>query len=100
MMKRGLNITPEGVTRSLAKIEESFAKVNALLADGRRFLVGTKFTVADLTFASLAAPVLLPDQLDVGLPPYEMFGAARAQIDTWRATPAGAFALRMFKEER
>lgn len=100
MIQRGLNITPDGVARSLEKIEESFAKVTALLADGRRYLAGDRFTVADLTFASLAAPVLLPEQLDVGLPPYEMFGAARAQIDTWRATPAGAFALRMFEEER
>jgi glutathione S-transferase len=100
MIQRGLNITPDGVARSLEKIEASFAKVGALVADGRRYLVGDRFTVADLTFASLAAPVLLPDQLDVGLPPFEMFGAARAQIDTWRASPAGAFALRMFKEER
>ena len=100
MIKRGLDITPDGVARSLAKIEDSFARVTGLLADGRRYLVGDRFTVADLTFAALAAPVLLPDQLDVGLPPYEMFGDARAQIDTWRATPAGAFAQRMFKEER
>jgi glutathione S-transferase len=100
MIQRGLNITPDGVARSLDKIEEAFAKVTAMLADGRRYLVGDRFTVADLTFASLAAPVLLPDQLDVGLPPYEMFGAARAQIDRWRATPAGAFAQRMFEEER
>jgi glutathione S-transferase len=100
VIRRGLNITPESVARSLAKIEEGFTKVTALLADGRRYLVGERFTVADLTFASLAAPVLLPDQLDVGLPPYEMFGAAIPRIDAWRATPAGAFALRMFKEER
>jgi glutathione S-transferase len=100
MIQRGLNVTPEGVARSLEKIEEAFAKITALLADGRRYLVGDRFTVADLTFASLAAPALLPDQLDVGLPPYEMFGDARAQIDAWRATPAGAFAQRMFREER
>jgi glutathione S-transferase len=100
MIQRGLDVTPEGVARSLEKIEETFAKITALLADGRRYLVGNRFTVADLTFASLVAPVLLPDQLDVGLPPYEMFGDARAQIDAWRATPAGAFAQRMFKEER
>lgn len=99
-LKRGLNITPDGVARSFAKIEEAFARVGALLGDGRRFLAGDRFTAADLTFAALAAPVLLPPQLDVGLPPREMFGAATAQIDAWRATPAGGFALRMYEEER
>jgi glutathione S-transferase len=99
-IKRGLNITPDSVARSLAKIDETFGRVAARLADGRRYLVGDRFTVADLTFAALAAPVLLPDQLDVGLPPRELFGAATAQIDSWRASPAGAFALRMFAEER
>jgi glutathione S-transferase len=100
MMKRGLNITREGVARSLAKIEDAFARVGALLRDGRRYLAGDRFTAADLTFASLAAPAVLPPQLDVGLPPYEMFGPAIPQIDAWRASPAGAFALRMFEEER
>ncbi|HET9989713.1 MAG TPA: glutathione S-transferase C-terminal domain-containing protein, partial [Kofleriaceae bacterium] len=99
-IKRGLNVTPDGIARSLVKIEDAFARVGARLADGRRYLVGDRFTVADLTFAALAAPVLLPDQLDVGLPPRDLFGAANAQIDAWRATPAGAFALRMYSEER
>jgi len=99
-LKRGLNITPDGVARSLAKIEDAFARVGAVLRDGRRYLAGDRFTAADLTFAALAAPVLLPPELDVGLPPREMFGAATAQIDAWRATAAGAFALRMFAEER
>lgn len=99
-LRRGLNITPDGVARSLAKIEDTFARVGALLGDGRRYLAGDRFSAADLTFAALAAPVLLPAQLDVGLPPREMFGAATAQIDAWRASAAGAFALRMFAEER
>jgi len=100
VLKRGLNITPDGVARSLAKIEDTFERVGALLRDGRRYLAGDRFTAADLTFASLAAPVLLPKELDVGLPPYELFGPAIPQIDAWRASPAGAFALRMYAEER
>lgn len=100
MMARGLNITTEGVARSFAKIEAMFAKVSALLADGRAYLAGDRFSVADLAFAALAAPVLLPEEQDVGMPPRAMFGAANAQIDAWRATPAGAFALRMYREER
>ena len=100
VIQRGLNITPDGVERSLAKIDDAFARIGALLRDGRRYLAGDRFTAADLTFAALAAPVLLPPQLDVGLPPREMFGPALPQIDAWCATAAGAFALRMFAEER
>jgi glutathione S-transferase len=100
MLRRGLNITADGVARSLVKIDATFARISALLADGRRYLVGDRFTVADLTFAALAAPVLQPDDVDLGLPPREFFGAANAQIDAWRATPAGAFALRIYKEDR
>jgi glutathione S-transferase len=100
MMRRGMNITPEGVARSLTKIEDTFARVGALLADGRRYLTGDRFTVADLTFASLAAPALAPAEH-----PYmhgvDLFPAeARAQIDRWRDTPAGQFGLRMYAEER
>ena len=35
-------------------------QVDQALADGRPFICGEKFTAADLTFASLAAPVILP----------------------------------------
>src|SRR5262249_24561673 len=40
MLRRGLTITPDGVERSRHKIAESFARVEALLADGRRYLTG------------------------------------------------------------
>jgi glutathione S-transferase len=101
MMKRGLNITPEGVERSRAKIAQVFAGIGARLADGRRYLVNDHFTVADLTFASLATPILLPPELPnlaaaaPLLPP-----AARVEHDAWRATAAGQFALRLYREER
>ena len=35
-------------------------QVDEALADGRPFICGEKFTAADLTFASLAAPVIVP----------------------------------------
>lgn len=35
-------------------------KLYALLADGRKYLVGERFSAADLTLASLSAPLLLP----------------------------------------
>ncbi len=101
LLKRGLKIDAAGAERSRVKIDEQLAKISALLADGRRFLVGKRFSIADLTFAALAAPVLLPDGHPVPPAPLDAFPAAgRAQVRAWRATPAGAFALRMYLEQR
>lgn len=101
LLKRGLKIDAAGAERSRLKIEEAFALINAILGDGRRYLVGDRFSVADLTFASLASPVLLPREHPFGLPPPEDFPeAARTQIEAWRATPAGQFALRIYADHR
>jgi len=101
MMKRSLKIDAAGAERSRQKIEETFALVSELLGDGRRYLVGNRFSVADLTFAALAAPVLLPREHPFGPPPLDEFPpAARAQIEAWRATRAGQFALRIYADHR
>jgi glutathione S-transferase len=101
LLRRRMKIDVAGVERSRVKIEAVFARVAELLADGRRYLAGDRFSVADLTFASLAAPVLLPTQYPVELPPVELFNRdARDQIEAWRKTPAGAYALRVYAEDR
>lgn len=101
MLRRGLNVTPEGVARSVQKIEAALARVGELLGDGRRYLCGDRFTIADLTFASLAAPILRPEQNRHSFSPdMRLSDDAEACIAAWRATPAGQFALRMYREER
>ncbi|MEZ4428637.1 MAG: glutathione S-transferase, partial [Nannocystaceae bacterium] len=59
LVRRGLNINPPAVRRSFDRIEEIFAEVGDRLRDGRRFLVGDRLSVADLTFATLAAPAVM-----------------------------------------
>jgi glutathione S-transferase len=100
-LRRGLNIDAAGLERSRAKIEETFAMIEDRLRDGRRYLTGDRFTVADLTFASLASPVLLPRDHPFGLPTPEELGAeARDQIERWRATPAGQLGMRLYADHR
>jgi glutathione S-transferase len=100
-LKRSLKIDAAGAARSREKIDEAFGAVGALLGDGRRYLVGDRFSIADLTFAALAAPVLLPPQYGVPLPGLEVFGPeARERIETWRRSPPGQFALRIYDEHR
>ena len=100
-LRRSLKVDEAGAERSRLKIEDTFGRLAQHLADGRRYLVGDHFTVADLTFAALAAPVLLPAGHPVPSPPLEEFPeAARAQITAWRESPAGQFGLRIYRDHR
>jgi glutathione S-transferase len=101
MMMRGLKIDAARTERDREKIDGVFSRVAELLADGRRFLVGDRFSIADLTFAALASPILLPAQFPAALPSTDFFpDATRTQLETWRAAPAGQFALRLYAESR
>jgi glutathione S-transferase len=83
------------------KIEDTFARIAQHLADGRTFLIGDRFSVADLTFAALAAPVLMPPHHPTKFPPIsELTVDARAQVTKWRESPAGELGLRMYRDHR
>jgi glutathione S-transferase len=101
LLRRALAVSDAGVARSEAKVRAIFDEVSAALADGRRYLAGDRFTAADLAFAALAGPVLLPDALAPWLFPHEAAPASmRPLVDELRDTPAGRFGLRMHAEER
>ena len=103
-LRWGLAIDEPRALHSTTRTREIFAEVDDLLADGRRYLVGDRFTLADLSFASLSGPALLVEDregYDARLPtmdeaPPEMAAVAREL----RESPAGKFALRLFAEER
>lgn len=99
LLRRGLRIDKAGAERSRAVIDRTFAEVGERLADGRRYLCGDHLTAADLTFASLAAPVLLPDQYSDYLPSDELVPREFRRVsDHYRALPAGQYGLRMYLE--
>lgn len=105
MMRRFLNthlgISAEAVAAGSTAITTIFDEVAGLLADGRPYLLGGRFTAADLSFACMAAPVLLPPEYGIRLPtPEEAPPAAQAEVRRWRQHPAGQFALRLFRERR
>ncbi|HEX4465902.1 MAG TPA: glutathione S-transferase family protein [Solirubrobacteraceae bacterium] len=69
----------------------------SVLADGRPHLCGERFTAADLTFAALAAAVIVPPVYGVTLPqPAQMRADTAAMVDRAREHPAGAYALSLF----
>ncbi|MBX3272951.1 MAG: glutathione S-transferase C-terminal domain-containing protein [Sandaracinaceae bacterium] len=102
-LREGMKIDRAGYERSLDVTRRVADEAAALLADGRRYLVGDRFSAADLALASMLMPVVMPPPEHCGavLPqPEALSEAPRALAREMRAHPAGAFAMRMFAEER
>lgn len=86
LMIRGMDTAPEAAPDSRAKLEAELDRLDGLLADGRRFLAGERFSRVDLTVAALLAPFARPAQAPVycavSLPP-----ALQQDVDRWRSRP-------------
>jgi len=96
-----LDITAARVESGLQALRQVFERVGSELSDGRSYLVGDRFSAADLSFAALAAFVLMPPEYGVRMPvPAELPPPMRAIVEEFRATRAGDFALRLFEAER
>lgn len=87
--------------KALDHVREILDGIDARLSDGRRYLHGDGFTLADMAFATGAAPVVWPDGYGGPLPPLAQTPPAlQAVVDECRARPSGAFALRIYADHR
>jgi glutathione S-transferase len=101
VIDRYLDISPASAAESETVVRTAFDEVAERLSDGRPYLCGERFTAADLTFAALAASVLMPPEYGVPLPqPEELPATMAATVRELREHPAGAHALAMFREKR
>jgi glutathione S-transferase len=99
--RRELGIGPTTVRDDQVRVRQAFDSVAELLADGRPHLCGDRFTAADLTFACLAAAVVVPPEYGVRLPqPGELPDHVGRLVREFREHPAGAYALELFRTER
>jgi glutathione S-transferase len=96
-----LGVNAAAAVESEQRVDATFDRVAERLGHGRPYLVGERFSAADLAFAALAGAVLMPPQWGVPLPqPDELPPVAAAKVRELRKHPAGQFALRMFEQER
>jgi len=102
-LRRALAVERERAEASLQRIRQEVAALDERLGD-RPFLVGDRFTAADLTAACMLAPVLLPSRAegysaDLG-PRDERPPELLAVVDELRQTRIGRHSLRMLAQER
>ena len=101
-VRRALGLSRAEQEAAPGRVRAIFDEVAERLSDGRRHLLGDELTAADIAFAAMASPAVLPDD---GYPaempkPEEFPESVAATIRELRAHPAGAYALRLYRDER
>ena len=106
-VRRMLGVTPARAQRALERTREAFDEVDRLLADGRPHLTGATLTFADIAFASLGALAVLPPEYPGGalrgrrlLRDDLTDPTWRAEVERFRARPAGRYILELYRRER
>jgi glutathione S-transferase len=107
-VSKPLRIDESSFRRSVAEINKTFDEVDALLADGRKFVLATpEKTYLDIYLACMAALVILPPGYSGGrieqqsrLEPNDFSPGIMEEVKTWRSRPTGQFVLRMYANER
>ncbi|MAM88674.1 glutathione S-transferase family protein [Allohahella sp. A8] len=98
-LKRQLKINEAGVARARKRIGDEIEWLEARLNSGHRFLAGDQFTAADITAASLLAPLACPDQHPVYRAP-EYKSIMREAIEPWRDSAALDWVRKLYSQDR
>jgi glutathione S-transferase len=102
-IRRGLRVDRSGFERSLAAVRAALDEV-AVRCDGRPYVCAERFSAADLTLASLLAPVYLPSQAEgygAALPASDELDAeAVALVRSMREHPVVQRCLSLFASDR
>jgi glutathione S-transferase len=100
-VSHALGIRPGIAIEDEAAVWREFDFVANLLADERPYLCGERFGAPDLTFAALAAAILVPTEYGVPLPQPDVLSPGMAAIvRRARDHTAGRYALGIFAKHR
>eukprot|EP00163_Fabomonas_tropica_P003884 TRINITY_DN13458_c0_g2_i4.p1 TRINITY_DN13458_c0_g2~~TRINITY_DN13458_c0_g2_i4.p1 ORF type:complete len:308 (-),score=70.25 TRINITY_DN13458_c0_g2_i4:228-1124(-) len=101
LIGRLLKLGRKGAAESLVKVRGVFEEVEDILKDGRRFLCGHQFTVADIAFCSLVAPLLAPEQYGGTSLPLDKFPKEAKEVrDELLKGAIGKYVMRVYKDKR
>ncbi|WP_027007141.1 glutathione S-transferase C-terminal domain-containing protein [Conexibacter woesei] len=96
-----LRLSPSRAETMLTTIRSCLQRVDDRLADGRRYLLGDRFTLSDMAFAIASAPIVWPDQYGGAVPALaDTPPGLQAVVRECRARPAGELALRIYRDHR
>ena len=93
-------ITPENVAADRARLDAAFERIDQMLGRGS-FLVGDRFSRADVSLASLVAPLWAPPEHCTHWPSDDLYPANLKQLRTQLAgRRTRDWTLRMYREHR
>ena len=99
MMRKAMNINAASAEKAKTAVLGILDSIESN-AHGE-FLIGDTLTIADVTFAALTAPLVLPETYGSSLPSYEdLPQKAKDMTDEFRVTPAGQRVLRLYRDHR
>lgn len=100
-LAKNLQLSGKSNEERLTAIRAVFDEVSNLLSDKRKYLVGDRLTMADIAFASVAAPLILPEEFGGTVARLEQLpDEYRTVVVELRKTPAGQFVLDRYQEDR
>lgn len=97
---RYLQVSDETVAEARIDIEKTLEAVGSRLQDGRPYLMGDRFTAADLSFAALTSPIAFPEQYGVPLPTRDEALEHDPDAGRYWEHPAVEFTLRVYAGHR
>lgn len=96
---KGLHAGAEDVTPARVSVEEELDHFDTLLGDQRRFLVGERFTRADIALASLLSPIARPPQHPV-YPRTPASEVTRWLYEAYGERPSVRWTLQVYRDFR
>jgi len=99
VMMRVYDITPDAASESRAKLDAELSWLDSMLADGRTYLAGDRFSRADITVAGLLAPFARPKEM----PTYHNMpvpDALVADSERWRDRPVMRWVIARYQTDR
>lgn len=100
-MYKGLKLDQSVADQSLKELYAGFDELDALLADGRDYLVGGRLTYADLSVAALLGPMILVQGYHGMLPDEARCPVFMQEVyKELRQRPTGKFIQRMYDTHR